>query len=72
MTNMKQIVGDTIGEKKLPRFKAELSFAANYCFEGTFGNKFRLLFAVACKCFVFKRFLFCVCVGQGLVQSSLG
>lgn len=73
MTITKQIIGDTIGKKKKkkkPWFKAELSFAANYCFEGTFGNIFQLLFAVASSVLFLKGSCF-VCIGQGLVQSNL-
>lgn len=55
---------------KRPWFKADLSFAANYCFEGAFGNKFKL-FAVASSVLFLKGSCF-VCIGQGLVQSSLG
>lgn len=70
MTIMKQIVGHAVGKKR-PWFKAELSFGANYCFEGTSGSKFQLLFALASSVLFLKGSCF-VCVRQGLVQSSLG
>lgn len=70
MTNMKTIVGDAIGKKR-PWFKADLSFTANYWFEGTSGNKFQLLFALACSVLFLKVSCF-VRVGQGLAQSTLG
>lgn len=73
---MEQIVGDINGGRgeKVPALIFLLLLIV--CFEGTFRNKFQLVFFPRLQCFIFKRSLVCMCksrscTGQFRIQFRI-